>query len=165
MASRRHTAQGRCIPSPGLTERFSVAGRLQRRQALRLTLDIVPRRRDVSHTHTAFNCLLCCCLLRAFLLVLLIHCILPASFCTLEYATQNLQTQSNAVLHCHHTAKQTSMRLPRNSTDIIHLPFSFFPFMRSLSTLRITNLEMAGEATCVSLQPGVSSSDRGPAIC
>jgi hypothetical protein len=89
---------------------------------------IGPQHSAASHTPTAFNCMHCSCLLRAFLLVLLVHCILPASFCTLEYATQNLQTQSNAVLHCHHTAKQTSMRLPRNSTDIIHMPFSFFPF-------------------------------------
>ena len=99
---------------------FSVAKRF--RQAKLLALAIVPPRCDVSHSHTALNCLLCCCLLRAFLLVLLVHCILPASFCTLQYATQNLQTQSNAVLHCHHTAKKTSMRLPRNSTDIIPMP-------------------------------------------
>ena len=52
------------------------------------------------------------------------------------------------------------MRLPRNSTDILPMSLPFFPLMRSLSTLRITNLELAGEAMCVSLQPGVSSSDR-----
>jgi hypothetical protein len=32
---------------------------------------------NTSHTPTALNCLLCCCLLRVFLLVLLVHCILP----------------------------------------------------------------------------------------
>ena len=74
---------------------FSVAKHF--REAKRLALAIVPRRRDVSHTHTALNCLLCCCLLRAFLLVLLVHCILPASFCKLQCATQGLQTRSNAV--------------------------------------------------------------------
>ena len=68
-------------------------------------------------------------------------------------------------LHRHHTAKKVSMRLPRHSTDIIRLPLPFFHLMRSLSTLRITNLELAGKATCVSLQPGVSSSDSGEASC
>jgi hypothetical protein len=63
------------------------------------------------------------------------------------------------VLHRHHTAKKASMHLPRNSTDIIMMPLSFVPFMRSLSTLCITNLELAGKATCESLQRGVSSSD------
>ena len=130
----------------------------------RLALAIVPQHTGAPHTPTALNCLLCCCLLRAFLLVLLRHCILPEYFCTPNYATQNLHTHSNA-LHRHHTAKKKSMRLPLKSTDIIPMPLPFFPLMRSLSTLRITNLELAGEAMCVSLQPGFSSSDRGPAIC
>jgi hypothetical protein len=131
----------------------------------RLALAIVQQHSVAPHTPTALNCLLCCCLLRTFLLVLLGHCILPESFCTLQYATQNLHTHSNAVLHRHHTAKKTSMRLPRNSTDIIAMPLPFFPLMRSLSTLHITKLELAGKATCVSLQPGVSSSDSGEASC
>jgi hypothetical protein len=42
-------------------------------------------------------------------------------------------------LHHHHIAQKTSMHLPRNSTDIITMPLSFFPFMHSLSTLCITN--------------------------
>jgi len=42
-------------------------------------------------------------------------------------------------LHHHHIAKKSSLHLPRNSTDIITMPLSFFPFMHSLSTLCITN--------------------------
>jgi hypothetical protein len=72
-----------------------------------LALAIIPQHSVAPHKPTALNCLLCCCLLRAFLLVLLGHCILPKSFCTLQYATQNLHTQSN-VLHHQHTAKKTS---------------------------------------------------------
>ena len=68
-------------------------------------------------------------------------------------------------LHHDHTAKKTCMRLPRTLTDIIPMHLPFFPLMRSLSTLRITNLELAGEAMCVRLQPGVSSSDSGEASC
>ena len=67
-------------------------------------------------------------------------------------------------LHRDHTAKKTCMRLPRTLTDIIPMHLPFFPLMRSLSTLRITKLELAGTATCVSSQPGVWSSDRGPAF-
>jgi hypothetical protein len=58
--------------------------------ALHLLLAVVQS--DVSHTQTALNCLLCCCLFRAFLLILLVYCILPATFCTLQCATQGLQT-------------------------------------------------------------------------
>ena len=42
-------------------------------------------------------------------------------------------------LHQHHIAKKSSLHLSRNSTDIITLPLSLFPFMHSLSTLCITN--------------------------
>jgi hypothetical protein len=64
-------------------------------QASRLALAIVPQHTGTPHTPTALNCLLCCCLLRAFLLVLLRHCILPEPFCTLQHATQTLHTHSN----------------------------------------------------------------------
>jgi hypothetical protein len=67
-------------------------------------------------------------------------------------------------LHRLHTANKASMHPPRHSTDIITMPFSIFAFTHSLSTLRITNLELAGKVRCVRLQPGVSSSDRGPAF-
>ena len=61
----------------------------------RLALAIVPQHTGAPHTPTALNCLLCCCLLRTFLLVLLRHCILPEPFCTLQHATQTLHTHSN----------------------------------------------------------------------
>ena len=67
-------------------------------------------------------------------------------------------------LHRLHTANKASKHPLRHLTDIITMPFSIFAFTHSLSTLRITNLELAGKATCVRLQPGVSSSDRGTAI-
>ena len=50
-------------------------------------------------------------------------------------------------LHRDHTAKKTCMCLPRTLTDIIPLHLPFFRLMRSLSTLRITKLEMAGKTT------------------
>jgi hypothetical protein len=74
----------------------------------RLALAIVPQHSATSHTPTALNCLFCCCLLPAFLLVLLVPCILRASFCTLEYATQNLQTLAYT---CH-----TSFHIQRSRT-------------------------------------------------
>ena len=62
------------------------------------TADQLERHPGEPHTTipTALNCLLSCCLLRAFLLVLLRHCILVEFLCTLQYATQNLHTHSNA---------------------------------------------------------------------
>ena len=62
------------------------------------TADQLERHTGTPHTTmpTAMNCLLTCCLLRAFLLVLLRHCILVEFLCTLQHATQNLYTHSNA---------------------------------------------------------------------
>jgi quinol monooxygenase YgiN len=62
------------------------------------TADQLERHTGTPHTTmpTAMNCLLTCCLLRAFLLVLLRHCILVEFLCTLQHATQNLHTHSNA---------------------------------------------------------------------
>ena len=61
------------------------------------TADQLERHTGAPHTPipTALNCLLSRCLLRAFLLVLLRHCILVEFFCTLQYATQNLHMHSN----------------------------------------------------------------------
>jgi hypothetical protein len=108
-----------------------------------------------------------------WLLGMRVHCIQPESFRVILQASVRDTRLAHAVkrsvvvmqaVHRLHTANKASMHPPRNSTDIITMPFSIFAFTHSLSTLRITNLELAGKATCARLQPGVSSSDRGTAI-
>ena len=146
VGGRRRTAQGHGLPS--MSERFTVttAGRLQHfRQENLLALAILPRRRDVSHSHTALNCLLCCCVLHAFA-TRLAGALYPPR--VIQQASVRNTRLAHAVersvvmmqaLHHQHIAKKSSLHLPRNSTDIITVPLSFFPFMRSLSTLCITN--------------------------
>ena len=77
-------------PPPSTSTRptdFSVAKQFDATK--RLAITIVPQHSAASHTPTALNCLFC-----AFLLVLSrpVPSLVPASFCTLEYATQKLQT-------------------------------------------------------------------------
>jgi hypothetical protein len=151
---------------------MSTADRLERRQALpRDELAAArPRHRPAAYWRTPHaNCLELPVMLLSFACIS--ACLAQALYSsrTLLHASIRDTNLAHALQHFRlqrdHTAKKTSIRLPHNSTDIIPMPLKFFPLMRPLSILRITKLELAGKATCVSLQPGASSSDRGPALC
>ena len=103
-------------PPPSTSTRptdFSVAKHFHATK--RLTLAIVPQHRAASHTPSALNCLLRCCLLRVFMLVLLVPCILPASFCTLEYATQKFQTLTYTCHRSFHLQRSRTLICKRDT--------------------------------------------------
>jgi hypothetical protein len=106
-----------------VSRRCHAAGRLALAVAPRHTgaphtptaLNCLLQRLRLAHGHwgqtpTALNCLLCCSLSRAFLLVLLMHCIFPASFYTLQYVTQNLQNLTHPLPSRHISFSPTGKR-------------------------------------------------------
>ena len=111
---------------------------------------------------TALNCLLSRCLLRAFLLVLLRHCILVEFFCTLQYATQKLaHALKRFRLYHDHTAKKTYMRLPRTLTDILCTYYSFVSCARFQHYVSLNFSWQGKRNSLASRQLGASSSDHG----
>ena len=76
--------------------------------------------------------------------------------------TQTLSTVSRPYCEgrLHASSLYLSMHASFSYLEVITMHLPFFRLMRSLSTLRIAKLELAGKTT----QLGVSSSDRGPAF-